>query len=818
MSAPWEGTVDGRQPRRVPLRALVLSTGALAVPLAGTIPLQDAAADVALLPWIAALIPGFLLSYYRGWRGSAVALAAGMAAIALWSATLALRGLPEPRWERVTLLVAGYLAFCAGLGLVTELLLRERQRAEDLTLVDPLTGLPNLRHMEVFLAAAVSSARVAGSPLSVVLVDVDRFTWLVDKHSRAAGDGVIEAIALLVRRLAAPEWLCGRTGPDEILVIMPLTPEGPAHAFAESVRAEVGGLDVRWQPLTVSVGVASLETGIEDGVDLFSAVRQALEGAKGRGRDRIEVAGRSPGSVALKEHALRPGSPERAPRGIVVLDPPLRETVRKVLELNGLRVEEYDDPSAVPFQGAGQPPAALLVTAAPGREQVASVLSLLEGAVEPTVPRVVFVGGERSGGPLREHAVEESNGVGAEVTLLAGSASGEALLPLMGGLLSGRPGPASTAPSSVVRFPSRLARADAPLTSARIMVVEDDAPTRMAIHRALAGIGFRDVVVYDDGEAALAGVVETPPDLVLLDLHMPGVDGFGVLSALRPLLEGDAFLPVVVVTGDQQWEHRQRVLRMGAKDFLHKPFDVAELGARVLNLLETRRLHLQMRDTKALLEVRVQQRTRELELAKDEILFRLARAAEYRDDMTGRHAARVGVAAAALGRAIGLEEARCEVLRVAAPLHDVGKIAIPDAILLKRGRLTGEEMTIMKRHTTIGADLLARSTSHVIEAARVIALTHHERWDGRGYPRGLRGEQIPIEGRLVAIADAMDALTHQRPYKPAFPFERAIAKLLSESGSAFDPEVAEALRASAFRIRDIVLDRDRQVSPAAPHT
>jgi putative two-component system response regulator len=294
---------------------------------------------------------------------------------------------------------------------------------------------------------------------------------------------------------------------------------------------------------------------------------------------------------------------------------------------------------------------------------------------------------------------------------------------------------------------------------------------------------------------------------MVLDLNMPGMDGFAVLESLRPLLEGDGFLPVLVVTGEQGWEHRQRALRMGAKDLMHKPFDVAELSARVLNLMETRKLHLQLRDTNSLLEVRVHQRTRELAVAKDEILFRLARAAEYRDDMTGRHAARVGAAAAVLAEALGLPPTECEIVRVAAPLHDVGKIGIPDAILLKRGSLTAPEMEVMKTHTTIGADLLAHSMSAVIEAGSVIAMTHHERWDGRGYPKGLRGEEIPIHGRLVAVADALDALTHVRPYKGAVPFEDAIHRLINEAGSAFDPDVTTALKASAFRVRDIVLDR-----------
>jgi putative two-component system response regulator len=363
-------------------------------------------------------------------------------------------------------------------------------------------------------------------------------------------------------------------------------------------------------------------------------------------------------------------------------------------------------------------------------------------------------------------------------------------------------------------FASKLAEDGVPLTAGRIMVVEDELATSTALCRALQSIGFRDIIVLDGGEAALAAVVETPPDLMILDLHMPGLDEFAVLEALRPLLAGDGFLPVLVVTGDQLWEHRQRALRIGAKDFLNKPFDVAELGARVLNLLETRKLHLQMRDSNALLEVRVRDRTRLLGLAKDEILFRLARAAEYRDDVTGRHAERVGVAAALLAEALGLPAAACETLRRSAPLHDVGKIGIPDSILLKPGRLTEIEMQIMRRHTVIGADLLANSTSEIIEDARVVALTHHERWDGGGYPQRLAGESIPIQGRLVALADALDALTHERPYKRAMPFEEAAERLVGEAGTAFDPAVVEALKLTAFRIRDVVLDPD--LPPASP--
>jgi putative two-component system response regulator len=274
---------------------------------------------------------------------------------------------------------------------------------------------------------------------------------------------------------------------------------------------------------------------------------------------------------------------------------------------------------------------------------------------------------------------------------------------------------------------------------------------------------------------------------------MPVMDGFAVLDALRGHVAADTFLPVLVVTGDKQWELRQRALSMGAKDFLNKPFDVSELGARVLNLLETRRLHLQMKELNHLLERRVWTRTRELERAKDEILFRLAQAAEYRDDVTGKHAERVGAGAAILAETLGLGPARCDIIRRAAPLHDVGKIAIPDAILLKKGPLTQPERDVMESHTTIGAQLLTESTSDIIESARIIAMTHHERWDGNGYPNRLSGSEIPIEGQLVSVIDALDALIHIRPYKGSMTYADAEARLVADGGTAFAPELVQAL-------------------------
>ena len=794
----------GGRSRPVPARALVLSAAALLVPVVASGTGSETGGYASLLVWIAALVPAFLLSYHKGWVGSALALAAGMAVMPLWSLTLAWRDLAEPSDGMVASLIGGYLAVCVGLGFVTELLHRERRSAEEQALTDALTGLPNRRHVEVFLDAAMRSSRATESPLSVVAFNLDRFRWLNDTHGHAAGDEVLRSFADHLRVQASKEWLCGRTGGDEFLVVLPQSDLALARRFAEDVRNGLVALDLRWQPITVSAGATEMQHTVVRWQQLLADAEAAVSRAKQKGRDRIEAVGaavetvQSPPPPDPAPHEEGSDERQRPSRGLVALaDENARTSVRRVLELNGLRVDEFEAAEDIPFQMGLATPAVIAVTGASTVRDAEERLSVIDRVVPPEVPRVLF---------LPESARGAGPQASSQLTIVHGAPTGERILPFLSGLLSKHAH--ATGDASLAIFGSKLAADDAPLTAARIIVVDDERSNRVALQRTLEDIGFQDLVVLESGEDALVAVVETPPDLLILDLHMPGMDGFHVLETLQPHLEVDGFLPILVVTGDKKWEHRQRALRMGAKDFLNKPFDVSELGARVLNLLQTRKLHLQMRDTNALLEVRVHQRTRELGIAKNEILFRLARAAEYRDDVTGRHAERVGVAAALLGEALGLDAATCDMIRQTAPLHDVGKIAIPDAILLKPGRLTEEEMESMRRHTTIGADLLANSTSELVEEARVIALTHHERWDGAGYPRGLRRKEIPVQGRLVAVADAMDALTHERPYKPAFPFEESMRRLLAESGTAFDPAVIAALESTAFRVRDIMLERD----------
>jgi putative two-component system response regulator len=329
--------------------------------------------------------------------------------------------------------------------------------------------------------------------------------------------------------------------------------------------------------------------------------------------------------------------------------------------------------------------------------------------------------------------------------------------------------------------------------TARIVIVDDERVNLRAFGRALNRLGFAHVEGFSDPVEGLEAILDDPPDLVLLDICMDPLDGFDVLERLAPLRHREGYLPVLILTGERSPEIRQRALRAGGKDFLHKPVDLTELEARILNLLETGALHRQLRDARDRMEERVLARTRELEDARVEILGRLALAAEYRDDATGRHQERVGILSALLAARMGLDGDMVSVLRLAAPLHDLGKIAIPDHILHKPGPLTAEEYARMRGHTVKGAELLAGSPHRVLEVARVVALSHHERWDGQGYPAGLSGEAIPLVGRIVSVADVFDSLTHRRAYKEAYAVDDTMAHIRGDRGTAFDPRVVDAL-------------------------
>ena len=283
---------------------------------------------------------------------------------------------------------------------------------------------------------------------------------------------------------------------------------------------------------------------------------------------------------------------------------------------------------------------------------------------------------------------------------------------------------------------------------------------------------------------------------------MPYLDGFEVMAKLKEI-DGQSYLPILVISDHQDQAIRFRALESGAKDFLNKPYDRIEVLIRIRNLIETRMLHNEVKDQNKKLENKVKHRTKALYEAQVDVIQRLARAIEYRDCETGGHIMRMSRYAECLARQAGLSPQECEIILTASPLHDIGKIGIPDNILQKPGQLTDSEWIIMKTHTTIGAELLDGNDSQFLKIAREIALTHHEKWDGSGYPHGTRGEGIPLVGRISCLCDVFDALTNKRPYKRAWSSEESFAEIRKGRGTHFDPMLVDCFFEVQDKIQDI---------------
>ena len=327
----------------------------------------------------------------------------------------------------------------------------------------------------------------------------------------------------------------------------------------------------------------------------------------------------------------------------------------------------------------------------------------------------------------------------------------------------------------------------------KICVIDDDADNVRFIKTLLEWNGYTNFIGITDSTTVI-GILETyHPDLIVLDMHMPQPDGHEILHQIRHKLFPGEYLPVIALTGDSSPETKKLTLEAGASDFLVKPADVIEITLRIRNFLEARQMYVQLNRYKDHLEEVVQARTADLVETHRKALEALARAAEFRDDATGEHTKRVGCLSAAIAIELGLPKEEVEAIRLTAPLHDVGKIAIPDNVLLKPGKLSEPEFELVKLHTTVGAQLLSIINSDDMKLASEIAMSHHEKWDGSGYPDGLVGSQIPLPARIVAVADVFDALTHSRPYKDAWPKEEALTEIERCSGKHFDPTIVRAL-------------------------
>ena len=331
-----------------------------------------------------------------------------------------------------------------------------------------------------------------------------------------------------------------------------------------------------------------------------------------------------------------------------------------------------------------------------------------------------------------------------------------------------------------------------PEQSYRVLVIDDE-PANVALLETIIQQDPRmHVTTTIDSRETISLVNEYQPDIILLDLKLPYLDGYAVLELLLSGFDDEDFLPIIVLTADATKDAMRRALSSGATDFLTKPFDPTEILLRMHNHLHTRELNTRLREYGVTLESRVSERTEQLEHAKLELLERLARTTEYRDDTTGEHTQRVGVNAALLWHRLGLPESDAQVIERAAPLHDIGKVGIPDSILLKPGSLTPDEFEFIKRHTTIGSDILHGSEFSVLQMGERIARSHHECWDGSGYPDGLTGTSIPIGARIVKVCDVFDALTSVRPYKGAIPSSEALLEIEAMAESQGDPDIVHA--------------------------
>ncbi|GIU52245.1 two-component system response regulator [Shewanella sp. KT0246] len=331
------------------------------------------------------------------------------------------------------------------------------------------------------------------------------------------------------------------------------------------------------------------------------------------------------------------------------------------------------------------------------------------------------------------------------------------------------------------------------MEKATVLIV-DDTPENIDILVGILGADYK-IKVAIDGPKALALAQKSSPDLILLDVMMPGMNGYEVCQKLKsePLT---CHIPVIFVTALADTEDETQGFALGAVDYITKPVSPAVVKARV-------KTHLSLYDQKRLLESEVELRTKELRETRFEIIRRLGRAAEYKDNETGLHVIRMSHYARLLAIAAGHSSRFCELLYNAAPMHDIGKIGTPDAILRKPGKLDADEWKEMQAHAAIGAEIIGDHDDPLLQMAKRIALSHHEKWDGSGYPNGLSGEEIPIEGRIIAIADVFDALTSARPYKKAWTVEDTMGLIEKESGKHFDPELVEKFKSVLDDVKTI---------------
>jgi len=343
---------------------------------------------------------------------------------------------------------------------------------------------------------------------------------------------------------------------------------------------------------------------------------------------------------------------------------------------------------------------------------------------------------------------------------------------------------------------------------ASILIVDDLPIVRLALSRILGKAGYR-CLEAEDVPSALAAMDADEVDLILCDMQMPGASGLDLVKALQPRIPDTS---VVMVSSTEDAEIAIECLAQGAFGYVLKPFQPREILVQVNGALRRRMLEIAFRDREAQLAQKVREQTVEIRASREEIALRLIAASEHRDNETGMHVRRIGLFAAEMARLLGWDAEAVDTIQAAAPMHDIGKIGVPDAILQKPSALTPEEWTTMKRHTNMGATILKGSTVPFIQMGARIAIGHHEKWDGTGYPRGLAGLVIPLEARITGLVDVYDAVTNRRHYKEPWPEERVIELIRNGRGCHFDPALVEVFLNHLWRFREILA-----ANPDEPH-
>ena len=789
------------------MRALAISVLALAIPLTAAVVLPEwFEGDGTLLIWLPVLLPAFLLSYHKGWAGASLALAAGMATLAVSQVEVLLLDVAVPGWNVTFGLVTILLVVTLGSGWLAELLLREREKAEEAALTDPLTGLPNRRHAMIFMEAAWG-ASLRGRDISVALFDLDRFKGINDEHGHAEGDKVIQAFAGILADRGRRMDISARFGGEEFISILLDCNLEQARLFAEEIRGRLEALHFGWGQVTVSAGIASIEEGMRSPDVLIAAADRALYTAKEDGRNQVRIARKAQARPRRRTQSSEDDLARAAElmQGLDVLlvddDEGSLHSTAKVLTKLGCVVQTAASARAAVDALKSDESIALLITDIVMPDMSGFTLVDLAMKVRSDLP-VLYV----SGYPQEE--VYWGGTPGARSGFLSKPIEIEDLQAAIFGLtdrvrvsqeLVAEPDPSKQRRTAEAKSPPSRTTPPARVPG-RILILDDDTAVVRSLSRLFAKAGYERPHGITDPKVAITELATGAYDLLILDLHMPQIDGFQVLASLVPIIAPGEYFPVLVLTGDDDPMVRQQALAAGAMDFLNKPFDPAEAEARVANLLQTRFLNQRVVQQRNDMEDEVLARTAELADTRSEILHRLARAAEYRDDVTGRHATRVGMLSSRLAAELGMDPQEVDLIRRTAPLHDVGKIGVADSVLLKPGALSDTEYAHIKTHTVIGAEILGGSAHRILVVARDIALSHHERWDGDGYPEGRKGSEIPMEARIVAVADTFDVISHSRPYKEARSPTEAVEELVRCSGTHFDPEVIMAFQAICERV------------------